>query len=36
MWCNRRYSFKEESFDIVLSSLAFHYIKDYKELIEDK
>lgn len=26
--------FKEESFDIVLSSLAFHYIKDYKELIE--
>lgn len=25
---------KEESFDIVLSSLAFHYIKDYKELIE--
>ncbi len=26
--------FKEESFDMVLSSLAFHYIKDYKELIE--
>lgn len=26
--------FKEESFDIVLSSLVFHYIKDYKELIE--
>ncbi|WFA09030.1 class I SAM-dependent methyltransferase [Tissierella sp. Yu-01] len=26
--------FKEESFDIVLSSLAFHYIKDYKELIK--
>lgn len=25
----------EETFDIVLSSLAFHYIKDYKKLIKD-
>ena len=25
----------KEKFDIVISSLAFHYVKDYEKLIKD-
>ena len=27
--------FKSESFDIILSSLAFHYVKDFKTLVKN-
>ncbi|WP_438501719.1 methyltransferase domain-containing protein, partial [Acinetobacter baumannii] len=26
--------FPEESFDVILSSLAFHYVADYENLIK--
>ena len=28
-------SFPEETFDIILSSLAFHYIKDFNKLVQE-